>query len=169
MLLLLSLLYEALASQLAWALHGGRFRSSAGLCLGIPEVLRRWRSKEGGCCKGRDPGALWGKLEEFERSHDSTGRSLWGDGEENAVPESAFWSSVSPQWECGRKRADFDGASPAHHGRQQLVNGQEATMKFCLSLCLESLSLSSQFRPKESPWWDAWCGSVSQVPWLRLS
>lgn len=57
--------------------------------------------------------------------------------------ESAFESGASPWWECVKERAGSHGASPAHQGRQQLVNGREATMKFCLFLFLESLSLSS--------------------------
>lgn len=56
---MLLLLYEALASQLAWAMQGSRFQSNTGLCLGIPEVLWEWRIEEGSYCEGRDPGALW--------------------------------------------------------------------------------------------------------------
>lgn len=92
------------------------------------------RADERSRCKGRDLGTLQGKLEEW---------SLCGDGEENAGVESAFESGVSPQWECVGERAASRGAGPAHQGRQQLVDGREATMKFCLFLFLESLSLSS--------------------------
>lgn len=75
MLLLLPLLYEALALQLPRTCREAGFGAVQGRAWGH-EVLWGWRSDEGNCCKGRDPGTLWGKLEEFERSHDSTERSL---------------------------------------------------------------------------------------------
>jgi len=58
MLLLLLLLYEAVCSQLVRAMQGSRFWSSARLCMGTPVVLCGWKSNEGSCREGRNPGAL---------------------------------------------------------------------------------------------------------------